>query len=39
MELQGTPPKEFRRLAMGQSVGLKHIGLVLEMEKEIVVGF
>ncbi|KAF8372058.1 qars-1 [Pristionchus pacificus] len=32
----GTPSKEFRRLAMGQSVGLKHIGLVLEMEKEIV---
>ncbi|GMT24399.1 hypothetical protein PFISCL1PPCAC_15696, partial [Pristionchus fissidentatus] len=32
---QGTASKEFRRLATGQNVGLKHIGLVLYLEKEI----
>lgn len=31
----GIPSKEFRRLAKGQSVGLKHIGLVLHLEKEV----
>ncbi|GMS95613.1 hypothetical protein PENTCL1PPCAC_17788, partial [Pristionchus entomophagus] len=31
----GVPSKDFRRLAKGQSVGLKHIGLVLHLEREI----